>query len=266
MRWLWLFGLVLALVGDTTSTLADLSSPNNQSSSTNQNSVSTPPETVSKPQEPCPHGYVHVAGEYCASVHYDCLEWMDPPDAAARRCKQYGASTCVGKTVHKDFCIERTEHLEPNGSRLPQVNVDAYQAEAICKKDGARLCYESEHQMSCQGWDLRPYPQGWTRQCGDGQCNCDISTDLGPVEHRTDHRKTPEETAGCVSQWGVLNLVGDVDEWWMKDQSASKYAYVLRSGHWMPVRDRCDGATIAHGPLYSNNSAGFRCCVDPKFQ
>jgi formylglycine-generating enzyme len=223
--------------------------------------------TVEAEKPACPPGMVLVDGEYCPQPKEVCLDWMDPPDAAARRCSRYEEhSECLVPTVHKRFCIERTEHLEANGSRLPIVSVDAYQAEAICKKEGTRLCYESEHLAACQGRDWRPYPQGWTRDCSGGNggsgCNCDVSTNIGEVGHRTDKRRTPEQTAGCVSQYGVLNLVGSVDEWWLKDLSASKYDYVLRSGHWLTVRDRCTGATTAHSPLYSDSTAGFRCCQD----
>jgi formylglycine-generating enzyme len=231
--------------------------------------VATGAPRVSAEEPACPPEMVLVDGLYCPQPQEVCLDWMDPPNAAARRCRRYEEQTaCLVPAVHKRFCMERTEHLEANGSRLPIVSVDAYQAEALCKKDGLRLCYESEHLAACQGWDWRPYPQGWERDCSGGHggngCNCDVSANISEVGHRTDYRKTPEQTAGCVSQYGVLNLVGSVDEWWLKDLSASKYDYVLRSGHWLPVRDKCTGATTAHSPLYSDNTAGFRCCITPK--
>jgi len=219
----------------------------------------------------CPDGMVRVSGEFCPHPKEVCAEWLDKPGGIIRRCKRYEQThTCLSATMRKDFCIERTEHLEPNGSRLPIVSVDAYQAEAICKKEGSRLCYESEHLAACQGTEWRPYPEGWERDCsastGGIGCNCDTYTNLGSVEHRVDHRKTPEETAQCVSEFGAINLVGNVDEFYRKDLSPSKYEHILASGHWMPIRAMCQRATTAHSSLYSANSAGFRCCADPKEQ
>jgi formylglycine-generating enzyme len=215
----------------------------------------------------CPDGMVLVEGTFCPQPKEVCAEWLDKEGGIIRRCKRYEEThICLSATINKRFCIEHTEHLEANGSRLPIVNVDAYQAEAICKREGSRLCYESEHLAACQGTEWRPYPEGWERDCsastGGTGCNCDTYTNLGKVDHRNDKRMTPEQTAGCVSQFGVIDLVGNADEWWRKDLSSSKYEHTLRSGHWMPIRAMCARATTAHSELYSANSVGFRCCLD----
>jgi formylglycine-generating enzyme len=210
----------------------------------------------------CPDGFVRVAGEYCSNIKIDCLDWMDPPNAAARRCRSYGTGSCEGKSEWRDFCMERTEHPESNDSDLPMVNITFLQAEAICKSQGHRLCKESEFSTACSGPEFRPYPTGWERRCD--LCNCDHTTNLGPVEHRTDYRETPEQIAGCISYYGVVGLVGNVDEFYERDQSSGSYRVAMKGGHWMNIRARCvNASTVAHNEYYQNNSASFRCCHDP---
>jgi len=231
----------------------------------------------------CPDGFVRVNGEYCPSVQAECLEWIDPPDAAARRCRAYGPSTCGTKTVHRDFCMERTEHTEgafaklqtgpapvqsvhqhPSlDSLLPLVNVNYWQARDVCRAEGADLCDEDQFEMACEGPSYYNYPTGQVRDCA--KCNCDVDANIGiDFEHRVDHRKPVNEVAECRSGYGVESLVGNADEWVRKSRSASQYESVLRGGHWLKIRARCtpNAATTGHGPLFSSLEVGFRCCRD----
>jgi sulfatase modifying factor 1 len=211
----------------------------------------------------CPPEMVLVDGDYCPNVQVSCIDWMDPENAAARRCRQYGPSTCHVALVHKSFCMARTEHTEVD-SRLPMTGVDYYQADAICKQEGFRLCFESEFEQACSGKEFSPYPTGQTRRCD--LCNCDVHENIGTPEHRVDHRKTVDEVAGCVSSYGVSGLTGNVDEIFVRDVSPGPYKVVLKGGHFLPVRNRCiSAATTAHSELYSSTTTlGFRCCAYPK--
>jgi len=214
-------------------------------------------KTLAETDNVCPTGMIHIVGNWCPLVKEEC---EDPKSGALNRCIKYKSPVCLSQNrIHKDFCIDRTEYV-PLGERLPKVEVDYYQAEAICKDEGRRLCKESEFNFACSGEEMNIYTTGLVRNCD--KCNCDINHDMGPVEHRTDYRKAPEDIAECKSSFGVIGLNGNVDEITIRDVSSGKYKVALKGGHWMPIRARCSPATTVHSELYSANSLGFRCCSD----
>jgi formylglycine-generating enzyme len=216
--------------------------------------------SISYGDDPCPAGMRLVDGPYCSDVRAECLTWLDPEDAAARRCKQYGETSCAVPTVHRAFCMAITEHTEV-GSRLPMVNVDYYQAAAICKAEGNRMCAESEFSQACGGRHFTMYPTGNERRCD--LCNCDHTQNIGTWQHRVDYRAAVDEVAACRSDYGIEALVGNVDEFYTRDESLGPYHVAMKGGHWLPVRNRCfQAATVAHSELYSANTASWRCCHD----
>lgn len=231
----------------------------------------------------CPDGMVFVSGEYCANINVPCLDWIDPPNAAARRCRLYGESKCAVKTEHREFCMDRTEFTEEEfaavravhpavargvkdvdpHSRYPMTGVDYWQAKEICEAKNERMCFESEFLQACSGNEMAPYPGSFKRECD--KCNCDVRENIGLPDHRVDHRKTVDEVSACVSGNGVEGLVGNVDEQYTRNVSPGKYNVVEKGGHFLTVRNRCvDASTVAHSELYSNfPTLGWRCCSNP---
>jgi formylglycine-generating enzyme required for sulfatase activity len=109
---------------------------------------------------------------------------------------------------------------------------------------------------------MSPYPYGWKRDAS--LCNFD-RTDLGgPQEKLTDHRAPIGAFPNCLSPFGVHNMVGNVDEWVERENMSAPNRSALRGGWWLPGRNRCRAATLAHTEDYSGKQVGFRCCKDAR--
>lgn len=214
--------------------------------------------------EPCPKGMVLIEGDYCPDAVQVCLKWLDPPPYQNLRCGEYARpSRCRGDTVRRRFCIDREEYAEaaaPGAEALPVVSKNWGEAKALCEARGARLCKESEWEFACEGTEMSPYPYGWKRD--SSVCNLD-RTDLGgPQDKLTDHRAPASAFPGCVSPFGVHNMVGNVDEWVERENMAPPNRSALRGGWWLPGRNRCRAATLGHDESYQGKQVGFRCCKD----
>ncbi len=217
-------------------------------------------------QGPCDAGMVLVEGEACTDAEQVCLKYIDPPPYQNLRCGEYAKpAKCKGARVPRRFCIDREEYAEPTASSdakdaLPVVNKNWGEAKALCEARGARLCKEAEWEFACEGPDMSPYPYGWKRD--STLCNFD-RTDLGgAMEKLKDHRAPLSAYPECLSPFGVHNMVGNVDEWVEREGMAPPSRSALRGGWWLPGRNRCRAATLAHGEEYSGKQVGFRCCKD----
>lgn len=226
--------------------------------------TSAAPVTVGT-QGPCDPGMLLVEGDYCPDAEQVCLRWLDPPPYANLRCAEYAKpAKCKVPRVPRRFCIDRDEYAEPASPDtkevLPMVNKNWGEAKALCEARGARLCKEAEWEFACEGPEMSPYPYGWKRD--SSVCNFD-RTDLGgPMEKLKDHRAPLSAFPECVSPFGVHNMVGNVDEWTERERMAPPSRSALRGGWWLPGRNRCRAATLAHGEEYSGKQVGFRCCKD----
>jgi formylglycine-generating enzyme required for sulfatase activity len=211
---------------------------------------------------PCAEGFVLVEGEACTEVQHTCLEYMDHEGPYRWfRCKRYAhEAKCVGKRVHRRFCIEKKEHVEP-GSELPMNKKSWDDAERICKAAGGRICAASEWTFACEGEEMRPYAYGWERDDGT-KCNVDRSKDLGKVGGLVDHREPAHET--CASPFGVLDMSGNVDEWTSADGLPRGQRELMKGSWWMPGRNHCRGGQAGHKWFYAGTETGVRCCADPK--
>ena len=217
-----------------------------------------PPQPVS----PCREGMVLVEGEYCTEVRQDCLTWQDPPSSPFARCARFAPSICVGRRVHKRFCIDRDEYVAP-GDVLPSSDVSWSDARHACEKDSKRMCFETEWELACEGEAMLPYPTGYDRDAR--ACNIDKEDLVDPSTHRLrDKRLPPSQLKDCVSPFGVVSMTGNMDEWVWRDRSAGEQRSALKGGWWMPGRDRCRPATTAHGEHFRDVQTGFRCCADAR--
>jgi hypothetical protein len=217
-------------------------------------------------QGPCDAGMLLVDGDACLDAEQICLKWIDPPPYQNLRCGEYSKpARCKAPRVHRRFCIDREEYAETTSSSdandvLPVVNKNWGEAKALCETRGARLCKEAEWEFACEGPEMSPYPYGWKRD--SAICNFD-KTDLGgPAEKLKDHRAPLGAYPECLSPFGVHNMVGNVDEWTEREGMTPPSRSALRGGWWLPGRNRCRAATLAHGEEYSGKQVGFRCCKD----
>jgi formylglycine-generating enzyme required for sulfatase activity len=209
-----------------------------------------------------------VEGDYCPDVEQVCLQWMDPPPYQNLRCGEYAKPVkCKVPRVHRRYCVDREEYSDAtcapgdtSCAAVPVVYKNWGEAKALCEARSARLCKESEWEFACEGVDMSPYPYGWKRD--SSVCNFD-RTDLGgPEEKLTDHRAPLNAFPECKSPFGIHNMVGNVDEWVERENSAPPFRSALRGGWWLPGRNRCRAATLAHPETYSGKQVGFRCCKD----
>jgi hypothetical protein len=218
----------------------------------------------------CPAGMVEVEGDYCPYVEQKCVRWLDPE--SKMRCADFepGSSTCVGRTVHKHFCIDRFEYPNVVGQK-PVVMKDWYEAKATCEGEGKRLCGDSEWTLACEGQERLPYPYGYARSseaCNIDKPHLDVdekamadASRRGAEVARLDQRVASGSLEACVSPYGAYDMTGNVDEW-VVNEGGKPYKSGLKGGYWGPVRDRCRPMTTAHNELFEFYQIGFRCCGD----
>jgi hypothetical protein len=232
------------------------------SRSTATTEPSTATTTPTPTDDACPVGMIRVEGEYCPNIEQKCLHWLDPPGDRYEffRCAEYAKpAVCKGKKVHKRFCIDETERVEP-GTDLPMNRKSWTDATAICKADGARLCMTSEWQFACEGEEMRPYAYGWERDAE--ACNVDVMTGLGRVGRLVDHRTPAGAHPRCVSPFGVHDMAGNVDEWATVDGAPKGTREVMKGSWWLPGRHACRSYQGGHGANYGGTETGVRCCKD----
>jgi len=221
------------------------------------------PEHSGAPPPACPPDMLLVEGEYCPDVRQRCLRYLDDGVPGAflshHRCAEFDEKPeCVSAREHRRFCIDRDEYV-PKGSELPLVDQSWTMSQDLCASLGKRLCFESEWQFACEGEKLLPYPYGFKRNAK--LCNHDL-TDLEYRGKLRDKRVKPAERPGCVSPFGVRNMVGNVDEWAVRDGMQAPWRSSLRGGWWLAGRNNCRAATTGHDEYYFGPQTGVRCCAN----
>jgi formylglycine-generating enzyme len=221
----------------------------------------------------CPDGMVEVQGEYCPALAQFCTRFIDQPERD--RCAEFKpGSRCYGATVPMHFCIDRYEYPNRAGA-TPVVATTWEDAAAQCKSEGKRLCRDTEWTLACEGEDRNPYPYGNTRDAT--ACNIDklyILPDNNAYANpatrdaeiaRLDQRELSGSRDRCVSQYGVYDMTGNVDEWVINEGGNAvdkPFLSGLKGGYWGPVRNRCRPMTVDHNMWHSGYQIGFRCCSD----
>ncbi|WP_437763639.1 SUMF1/EgtB/PvdO family nonheme iron enzyme [Sorangium sp. So ce281] len=182
---------------------------------------------------------------------------------------------------------------------FPQAYISRVEAKAACVAAGKRLCTRREWQRACRGNGAHRYPYGPRGE--RGRCNTGKPHLLREVfgEHPPGgwsyerHFNSPDldqkpgflarsgEHAGCASELGVHDMVGNLHEWVgdmvdrelvmrmstegveRRDQPWHEGNGVFMGGFFSTTSELgpgCYFTTIAHEPAYHDYSTGFRCC------
>ncbi len=233
---------------------------------------------------------VEVEGAYCPEVEQRCLERQEkpetPPGEKAKkaeptdRCLVFERpSQCVSPArVRMRFCMDRFEYPNREGA-LPRVLVSWTHAKRLCEEAGKRLCTEAEFNFACEGPDMKPYVYGFVRDAGA----CNIDEPFRPPDHRKrmleqeacdkdaackaelarlDQREPAGSRERCVSDAGVFDLNGNVNEWIEIPNERAPRRSGLKGGWWGPVRARCRPTVRFHEEDDYGYEAGFRCCSE----
>ena len=161
---------------------------------------------------------------------------------------------------------------------VPQAYVSGEQAERACAASGKRLCRAVEWRHACGGSAGTVYPYGPTRR--EGRCNdhghspmafyypqVKESWSLVSNHDMNDPRldrmegtlaKTGEHE-GCVNDYGVFDMVGNLHEWTDDPNGTFQGGYYLDTSE---NGEGCAYRTTAHDFDYHDYSTGFRCCAD----
>jgi len=227
----------------------------------------------------CPLGMVHVRFDHCPKLLRRCLDKEYDKPNHITICNRFAKSKpeCKEPRVPLDFCIDEYEYPNKAGEK-PPVMVDFFEASERCSVLHKRLCYEREWVTACEGPDEKPFPYGYERS--SKQCNFDnrwVDPHLSRVYsedaeiqraelERLDRSVPSGQMPGCVSDYGVHDLTGNVDEWALADHDRphehAKFS-ALKGGAWGHVRNACRPVTTSHRPEFRYYFIGFRCCADP---
>lgn len=220
----------------------------------------------------CPADMVEVEGDYCPAPEQVCEEFISEKRDRCERFRQ--KVRCVGKPTAKHFCIDRYEFPNEAG-RKPTVSVTWDQARDVCANEGKRLCMAEEWTLACEGPERKPYPFGYARDAT--ACNFDKPYIMPDNDAYDDPRTRAVEIArvsqsepsgsrpACVSDFGVFDMTGNVDEWVVNEHGSPQgpeFQSGLKGGYWGPVRNRCRPMTTDHNHWHHGYQIGFRCCKD----
>lgn len=230
-----------------------------------------PPPQGPAQHQPCGSGMMLVEGQYCTLVAHRCI---DPYSDGSGRCRKYAApGTCQSSTIQLRFCMDEFEYPNRQGEK-PTVMVTFEEAQRACELAGKRLCSAREWTLACEGPERLPYPTGLVRD--RTLCNVDLVHRFPNVDAlfnpmtsaaelgRLDQRTPSGAMAGCVSAFGIYDLMGNVDEWVVPDGPEEAAGFgsktALKGGYFGPVRARCRPSTPSHGLTFRFYQVGFRCC------
>jgi len=228
---------------------------------------------------PCPEGMRHVHFDHCPKLERVCLDKEYDKPNHITICHRFATAkpVCKEPRVPLDFCIDEYEYPNRAGAK-PPVMYNFFEAQEACRAGGKRLCYEREWVTACEGPEEKPFPYGYARS--SKQCNFDnrwVDPHLSRVYsedaeirrtelERLDRSVPSGQMSGCVSDYGVHDLTGNVDEWVMADHERprehAKFS-ALKGGAWGHVRNACRPVTTSHAPEFRYYFIGFRCCSDP---
>ena len=219
-------------------------------------------EHISNQKVECPGDMTFISGMYCPKVVEHCIKWMDNPNLSYARCAEYSKSECKATKTHKEYCIDTEEEHDAAG--MPHGDQSWTMCKAMCESQEKRLCDDSEWTFACEGEEIHPYPYGTGYEFSNTVCNKERHP-LVCGNTICDHRATVSEFLGCISTFGVHDLVGNIDEFIIVPRygrSGHTMRSALKGSHFGGGRSRCHPATFGHDETFHQISTGCRCCAD----
>jgi hypothetical protein len=224
----------------------------------------------------CREGMQHIKVNFCDNMQRRCAHKAYDAPNRITICERFAEEqACEGERTPLEYCIDEFEYPNQRGSK-PLTMVNFYEAAGHCAQAGKRLCYESEWVAACEGQKERPFPYGFARS--KDNCNIDnrwlapnlqrlYSADKSVSRaelSRLDQSQASGERPGCVSDYAVFDLTGNVDEWTLADRDRKRRSgfSALKGGAWGHVRNACRPVTTSHVPAFRYYFIGFRCCAD----
>ncbi len=172
-------------------------------------------------------------------------------------------------------CVDEHEWPNERGA-LPPVMMSFTQAGEQCAGVGKRLCSEFEWELACEGPKVLPFGYGYSHEpsrCANdkpykpyGQKQLESSDKrVRDKETRRLYQASPSGShEGCLSPFGVVDMIGNVEEWVTTSRPEWPHVSSLKGGYWSKPYSKCRGTNDSHGPAFRFYQIGFRCCSDPK--
>jgi sulfatase modifying factor 1 len=224
------------------------------------------------PSPECADDMRLVTGTHFDEVQHFCV---DPrKDAKDTHCFKYheGITALEGEKTTIRVCMDQYE--APNKkSAKPYVMQSFESATKWCKARHKRVCSEQEWETACEGPEWLPWQYGWTND--KRVCHSDRgwkAVDFAKFGQGGEAAKAESERlwqgsgsgtrAGCVSPFGIFDMMGNVEEW-VATRKTRRFPGALMGGFWAKPWTGCRGTNDAHEPSFVFYETGFRCCADP---
>lgn len=227
----------------------------------------TPPVPSSAAATVCPEGTRLVERDHAEVVEHDCT------DLRGKHCFAFtpDVTRASGPVTHVRTCMDVYEAPNVRGSR-PLVMKSGVEAERFCGAQGKRLCSEIEWESACEGDAHKPWVYGWKSDAtscnsGKGWRPFDVEAlNAGGARAQAEVDKLWQgegsgARAACVSQDGIYDLVGNVEEW-VTARPTRPFRLAMMGGFWAKPWTGCRGTNDAHEPGFKFYEVGFRCCKD----
>lgn len=233
----------------------------------------------------CPTDMVEINGDYCPNEEIVCLFNTDNdgnrlpgPGDIDKACGEYKSPTrCLSEKVRMHYCIDKFEWPNKEGQK-PQDWMTYFDAKRAVESVGKRICTHKEWTLAAEGPNMHPLPYGKGYHRDRRLCNFDNPNpgiDVFQSKSITDEASrrlrellVPSGSKDCVSDFGVHDLSGNIDEWVVNESSndlclnktTGNCRTGLMGGHIWHVRNASRPMTTAHGAGFGWYETGARAC------
>ncbi|HTJ85083.1 MAG TPA: SUMF1/EgtB/PvdO family nonheme iron enzyme [Polyangiaceae bacterium] len=224
------------------------------------------------PSPECPSDMRLVVGTHYDEVQHFCTK--PQRDAKDTHCFAYDEGITALEGIEKPIHVCVDQYEAPNKKGSPPLVMRSFNsAKRFCEDRGKRMCSEEEWETACEGPTYEPLAYGWA--VDKKLCNSDkkwMEVDFAKFAQGGDVAKNESDRLwqgtpsgrfpGCVSSFGVYDMMGNVEEW-VSTRPTRKWPGALMGGFWAKPWTGCRGTNDAHEPGFQFYETGFRCCAEP---